>query len=92
MAWLVEAGTTELYRKEIEKTQIWQELDIRNSQQTHRTAAVSECLLIIILTVGTRVLVILTDYQYTTVQTCMFVIVVISNIEGPGVKYLQVAS
>ena len=56
MAWLVEAGTTEVYRKEIEKTQlgfiweIWQELDIRNSRQTLRTA-VSECLLIIILTV-----------------------------------------
>ena len=61
MAWLVEEGTTELYRKEIEKTQlgfiwerrgdlVWQELDIRNSRQTLRTA-VSECLLIIILTV-----------------------------------------
>ena len=36
-AWLVEEGTSEIYRKEIEKTQlgfiweIWQELDIRNS-------------------------------------------------------------
>ena len=70
MAWLVEAGTTEVYRKEIEKTQlgfiweIWQELDIRNSRYCsirmfidNHTDSWSMCPSVIT-----------TDYQYNTVK------------------------
>ena len=93
MAWLVEEGTTEVYRKEIEKTQlgfiweIWQELDIRDSRPPPRTA-VAECLLIIILTVATCCVagpLITTDYQYYTPNLhASHSIVVIFNIDARG--------